>query len=283
VRFMVSQAENRFGYYFHKGFNRICFKETTINDKIAEYLRTTPLWARYQASIGKTNSKTSDDFTKAMFLSAKGVKELSEIGKISYSEDRALELPTPKNLSDSFTSVLQRRRSSHILDVEWNAEDLSTLLSCSYGITAVTSHGKKLRSYPSPGALYPNDLYLIVINVMDVPKGLYIFDPYSTRLVLVTNEIDGILSAFQDGDLISKVKIVSILVGNPFRACLKYGDVGYKFVLLDAGIIIENIVLSATALRKNVLPYESFYDSDLNRCLGLDGVAKFVTSSVLLG
>jgi SagB-type dehydrogenase family enzyme len=123
----------------------------------------------------------------------------------------------------------------------------------------------------------------MVQDVGRVPAGLYAFDANSGSLILISEQTQPVRAAFYAPGVVAGAKVVIIFVIRPFRTVLKYGDVGYKFSVLDTGIVMESFVLTATALGKRTFPYESYYDDELNRALGLDGSTEFVTAALLLG
>lgn len=81
----------------------------------------------------------------------------------------------------------------------------------------------------------------------------------------------------------SKASVIIFLVNNILRTVLKYGELGFKLSLIEAGIIAQNIVLLATALGKKSLIYESFIDNKLENGLSINGVTQFISTTILLG
>jgi len=63
----------------------------------------------------------------------------------------------------------------------------------------------------------------------------------------------------------------------------KYNERGYRFVLLDAGHLGQNVCLMATAMNLGVLPIGGFLDDELNRLLDIDGVHESVVYPLLVG
>ena len=53
---------------------------------------------------------------------------------------------------------------------------------------------------------------------------------------------------------------------------MKYGERGYRFMLLEAGHIAQNALLAANALGLGACPFGGFIDDDLDRLLGIDGL-----------
>ena len=69
-----------------------------------------------------------------------------------------------------------------------------------------------------------------------------------------------------------------------FHRCrVKYGERGYRFCLLEAGHIAQNLLLAASAEGLAALPIGGFIDDELNEMAGLDGVEAAVLYLVLVG
>jgi SagB-type dehydrogenase family enzyme len=57
-----------------------------------------------------------------------------------------------------------------------------------------------------------------------------------------------------------------------WRTRFKYGLRGYRFALLEAGHLMQNVLLAAAALDLAAVPVGGFFDSRLERLLSIDGV-----------
>jgi SagB-type dehydrogenase family enzyme len=67
------------------------------------------------------------------------------------------------------------------------------------------------------------------------------------------------------------------------RTRFKYGLRGYRFALLEAGHVAQNVVLTATALGLAAVPLGGFYDRPTDEFLGLDGVNESTLYTIALG
>jgi SagB-type dehydrogenase family enzyme len=77
---------------------------------------------------------------------------------------------------------------------------------------------------------------------------------------------------------------VLILVAAIFgRARFKYGLRGYRFALLEAGHVAQNLLLAAAALGLAAVPLGAFYDRRTDEFLRLDGVNESTLYTVALG
>ena len=67
------------------------------------------------------------------------------------------------------------------------------------------------------------------------------------------------------------------------RTRFKYGLRGYRFALLEAGHVAQNVLLAATALGLAAVPLGAFYDRRMDAFLGLDGVNESSLYAIALG
>ena len=74
-----------------------------------------------------------------------------------------------------------------------------------------------------------------------------------------------------------------IITGTFTKAITKYGERGYRYILLDAGHVGQNIYLVATALGLGVVGVCGFYDERVDDLLSLDGRMESTLYVFLLG
>ncbi len=190
-------------------------------------------------------------------------------------------LPRSRQLSRPLGSVLSTRRSSREFDGEpLGLATLATLLEAGYG---VGDPGRRL--VPSGGALYPLELYPVLLRVDGAPQGVLHFDPLRGALeVLRAEDVLGELDAASAFPGLVRGAAAAIFVTAVFwRSRFKYGLRGYRFALLEAGHVVQNVLLAATALGVPSLPLGGFYDARVERLLGVDGVDESPLYAIVLG
>lgn len=199
----------------------------------------------------------------------------------------AVPLPPPLRPSASLWSAIERRRSARAFDGSpLGLQTLATLLDAAYGICAPA-----LRTVPSGGALYPLELYVFPSRVespganAELAAGAFHFDPERRVLeVLDERDVAAELSAASAVPGLLDETAALIFVGAVFwRTRFKYGQRGYRFALLEAGHVMQNLLLAATALEVPALPLGGFYDDHVDTLLGLNGVDESVLYGVVLG
>ncbi len=158
---------------------------------------------------------------------------------------------------------------------EFGIGTLSDVLLLSYTLTAKRQMGSQTmlyRSVPSAGALYPTELYVCAHRVPGLEPGDYYYDIHGATL----NQLRcGDAAAYIDTALMvtrtDQFAATIILSGIFFRSSWKYRTRAFRYVPLDTGHLLENVVL---ALNLYELPHAVHYDFDddcLHQLIGVDG------------
>jgi len=166
---------------------------------------------------------------------------------------------------------------------------LATLLHGSYGVTHALDDAapplQPLRAVPSGGALYPLDVYPLLLRVDGLEPGIYHFDPLRPALVCLRPgmraEDAAALSTYPE--IVRAAAVLFLVVAMLWRTRFKYGLRGYRFALLEAGHLGQNLVLLASALGLGAVPLGGLYDRAVDECLGIDGVNESVVYAVAVG
>jgi SagB-type dehydrogenase family enzyme len=179
-------------------------------------------------------------------------------------------------LAERHSGLAERRRPLTV-------PELATVLGSSYAASSRVP-GTTRRPVPSGGALYPLELYVIALAIDEVEPGVSHYDPFRHRLELLAPlDPDRVAAALVDPTLLGRASAVIVVTGLFWRSRFKYGTRGYRFVLLEAGHLIQNAVLAAAALRLLALPLGGFYDRRLDELVGADGLDEASVYAVLIG
>lgn len=202
---------------------------------------------------------------------------------------RALALPTPSAPDVTLVETIRRRRTKRVLGGgDIGLADLATLLYAGYGVTRPggEEEPQPLRTVPSGGALYPLELYAVVTRVRDAEPGLYHFDPLRSVLESLlpgSAPQASLLEASIYPEIVEGSAVALLITGMFWRSRFKYGLRGYRFVLLEAGHVVQNILLMCTALELEAAPLGGFYDRAVDELLNVDGVNESVLYAVCVG
>lgn len=178
-------------------------------------------------------------------------------------------------LEATLGAVLERRRS--IREYARRSLPLATLgrlLHASYGVRGRRSGSAGAgyeRSAPSAGGLYPIELYVAAERVEGLVDGVHHYDGRAHELSLVRPGAvqDRFVDLTMGQDLAASANLVFIMTAVWERNAYKYGQRGYRYGLLDAGHLGENLYLVATALGLGPCGIGGFLDEELNALLDL--------------
>ena len=185
-----------------------------------------------------------------------------------------VELPDASLGAATLATCLARRRSRREFgDDPITLEHLAALLHAGYGVSgALEGTPQLLRTAPSGGALHPLELYVLAGRVTGLEPGTYHYDPLRHVLErLAAGQGDPArLTPYED--VVAASAVVIAVTAMLWRSRFKYGARAYRFTLLEAGHVAQNILLAATALGLAALPLGGFYDREVDAVLGADGL-----------
>jgi SagB-type dehydrogenase family enzyme len=206
---------------------------------------------------------------------------LQTVTRASRTHDHrpGIDLPDARLGRARLCDVMRARRSRAPRDA---APLPATALAALLGAVYRSKEGR--RSVPSGGALYPLELYLVALRVDQFEPAVYHYNPYRHRLEhLRRADIESVAVALVDPQLLEGTAALVVLTAVFWRTRFKYGQRGYRFALLEAGHLVQNVVLAATALDIDALPLGGFYDSELDSLVAVDGLEESTVYAVLLG
>jgi len=142
-----------------------------------------------------------------------------------------------------------------------------------------------LRTAPSGGGLFPIDLYCLPLRVDGLAEGVYYYHPVQHALQhIAPREVRATLrEATYLEQTVDEASVAVVLSAVMPRMTFKYGERAYRFALLEAGHIAQNLLLAAQAEGWAAVPIGGFVDDMLNALLRLDGCEEFVVYLVLIG
>ncbi len=137
------------------------------------------------------------------------------------------------------------------------------------------------RSVASAGALYPAELYVVAHQVGGLESGLYHYDIREFALKFLRSGIRagkpmGPGSTNEDRHAVATL----FITGTFFRSAWKYRARALRYVLLDAGHLLENLRSALQALGLGLRIDYDFDDIGLNRFLDLDPKREAVFVSI---
>ncbi|MGC8230916.1 SagB/ThcOx family dehydrogenase [Pseudobacillus badius] len=204
----------------------------------------------------------------AALLRSETLQKIATHASKRFDDLPLISLPDPLNSNVTLDEVIENRRSiGRFQGSSVSLEQLSTVLQKSYGLVE-RPEGPR-RPIPSGGALYPLDLFVIVNKVDALEKGIYHFDPYRKGLTKLGEYSEqGFMEIMLQEESVQGFSFSVVVSASFWRSRFKYGHRSYRFVFLEAGHVMQNMILLATALNINSRPYGGFIDDELMKMIG---------------
>lgn len=188
----------------------------------------------------------------------------------SQRSGRTLELPPSDEIHLTITQCAVNRKSTETFSKKpLDLKDLSTVLWHAMGLVGGEQSPKFTN--PSAGASYSCGCYVAVYNVEGANNGIYHFDPVHHYLETVSSSEDAESVrrlVFSEG-VADRTGVLLFLTMDLERLLLKYGDRGYRYALIEAGHIGQNICLASAGLGLACTPFGGFFDTEVSRLLQL--------------
>ncbi|OQW34000.1 MAG: hypothetical protein A4E19_18935 [Nitrospira sp. SG-bin1] len=161
------------------------------------------------------------------------------------------------------------------------------LLHFGYGVKRAGGglFGRSFRVVPSAGALYPLEIFVHAKAVEGLTQGLYHYNPpkHHLRLLKIGDLSEQISEALVQNAIPFRASVIVFIAAMFERTVIKYGNRGYRFVMLEAGHVAQNINLVSESLGLGCLNIGGFFDHDIDRLLGLDGLGQTSIYMIAVG
>ena len=117
-------------------------------------------------------------------------------------------------------------------------------------------------------------------------KGIYRFLAIEHKLLAIKVDeslLDEAIPAFLNQKTIANAAVTFIWVAVAERMVWRFGERGYRYLLLDAGHICQNLYLAGQNVNCGTCAIAAFDDDAVNRFLNLDGEELFVAYAATVG
>ncbi|MGB0383899.1 MAG: SagB/ThcOx family dehydrogenase [Ardenticatenaceae bacterium] len=213
-------------------------------------------------------------------------------GVKDYPTAPKIHLPnTDVKTTMSISEVIGLRQSVR----QWNPkpmslEKLGTLLRLGGGIVRtekLENRTSYFRAAPSGGGRYPIEIYPIVFRVQGLKPGVYHYNCFDHTLNALQQDENmeayfceqcTVFPAFIQG-----ASIVIAMTAVMERTMSKYSDRGYRYILLEAGHITQNISLMSIGLGLGSFSLAGYYEHEIEKILWVDGLSETLVYTVVVG
>lgn len=219
-------------------------------------------------------------------------KSYPRLPKIALEDDarsadlRGLDADKRGQSYDFFDLIKKRQSRRDFKRGPITKQELSMLLKYSCGNTGEMGEGRHRRAQPSGGGRFPIEIYPIVFRPGgDLKAGLYHYNVKDHQLDVLWDK------EFGDEDIDKifsypwvKNAAVGIVMTSVFwRNRNKYGERGYRYILLEAGHIGQNLYLVSEALGLKCCALGGTRDENLEKLIDIDGITESIVYGLAVG
>jgi SagB-type dehydrogenase family enzyme len=201
-----------------------------------------------------------------------------------YPDAPRFALPDPRGFHglSAEEAVETRRSRREYVSGPLSQGELSRLLHAAQGIT---DRRRGFRAAPSAGALYPIETYVIVHDVDGLEPGLYHYAvaEHALEQLRVGDLRAAAVAAGIGQQMLGSAQACIVLSALFQRTRWRYRERTYRYVLLEAGHVGQNVYLAATSMGLGACAIGAYLDGAFNQLLGLDGREEAVLYVLTVG
>jgi SagB-type dehydrogenase family enzyme len=164
-------------------------------------------------------------------------------------------------------ALLRRRRLDRLGTAQPARRNLSRILRAAHGITGPAARGP----VPSAGSLQALELYLAPLTAGWLAPCVYHYDRAGHHLsaIALAHDRAAWRTIVPSLDLVEGGSLLWIVVGDGARVRTKYQERGLRFLLLEAGHLMQNLCLLSVSLGMATVPLGGFFEAQIARRLML--------------
>ena len=208
-------------------------------------------------------------------------EEWSTIHYKTYARFKKIPLNTSCPKAQLADAITKRQTGRDFKRVPVTKDTISALLKYSCGITRGQS-----RAQASGGGIFPLEVYPLIFSGSDeIPAGLYHYNVKEHALDVLwerpfTKADIADLFAYQ---WVQNASFALVITAVFYRMQMKYGERGYRYILLEAGHIGQNVYLNAVALGLKCGALGGTWDENVEKLIDIDGTGESVVYALALG
>lgn len=228
------------------------------------------------------HNETNDRLEKGLVKIPRDPSDWPEAWKrVEYKQYRLLKpIPLSNTLNvGGFSEVLLKRRSSaeyfvRNASVARTESMLSSVLQCGYGLQGCQAgeHREENRMVPSAGQRYPLEMYVFLFKPIEALRtGIYHYGVREHVLepVVLRDFSSEAINAIASREFLHNSTGMICMTGFFGRTVDKYGSRGYRYVLLEAGHVAQNMLLAGTEKGINMIPIAGINEEEIEKMIGL--------------
>lgn len=189
-----------------------------------------------------------------------------------------ISLPDPASIKipamDVRQAMEQRTSLRRYSQIELSMEELSYLLWITQGVKSISDRPATIRTVPSAGSRHAFETYILINRVGALAPGLYRYSALKHLIYAVNIEAginEELTTACKGQSHIRTSAATFFWAAEMDRMAWRYSERAYRYVLLDAGHVCQNLYLAAESIQCGVCGIAAYDDDLLNAALGIDG------------
>lgn len=218
----------------------------------------------------------------------------------SYLRLPKINLTSEQPKADFFELIKKRESRRDFSRGAVTKRELSILLKYSCGNTGDMGNGRYHRAQASGGARFPIEIYPIIFRSAQartdadatqtdaeniLKAGLYHYNVKDHALDVLWDR------SFSDENIgqiftypwVKNASVGIVMTAVFWRNQNKYGERGYRYILLEAGHVGQNIYLTSEALGLKCCALGGTYDENMEKLIDIDGVTESVVYTLAVG
>lgn len=198
-----------------------------------------------------------------------------------------------KQNSGTLLEILNARKSIREYSDDYiSLENLAHFLYSSARIKKIVKSPEGTvtrRPYPSGGARYPLEIYVVNNYVKGIERGVHFYDPFKHRMILLNkNQIyqkkfNTFLLDVQSPLLKRPPDVAFIITAVFARTMWKYRNIGFSLIMSDLGCLYQTMYLVATEMNLAPCPLGKTYEELVRNWLKLNWFEESHVGTFLLG
>ncbi|MEK7118508.1 MAG: SagB/ThcOx family dehydrogenase [Patescibacteria group bacterium] len=204
----------------------------------------------------------------------------------AYSRLPKIALPDNPPQANFFHLIKARKSRRDFSRIPIDMRELSLLLKYSCGDIGEMGVDRHRRAQPSAGSRFPIEIYPIVFRPQkELAAGLYHYNVKEHALdVLWGREwSDDEIGSLFTYPWVKDAALALVMTAVFWRNANKYGERGYRYILLEAGHIGQNVYLASEALGLKCCAFGGTRDAALEKLIDIDGINESVIYALAIG
>lgn len=214
-------------------------------------------------------------------------KEWTTIYYKKYERFPRIKLPLASAVSSPLGTVLDGRKTERKFSgAAVSIDELSCWLKYVCGETTSIDSKRTRRTYPSGGARYSVEHYILVLKgSSSLKSGIYHYrvDLHELEVFSLFEFTQQELSKITEVEWIKDAAFVHLMTSVFWRSQNKYNERGYRLILLEAGHVGQNAYLVSGALGLGCCALSGVFDDTLEEFLDIDGKEESLVHAVVVG